>query len=272
MAGLIYNIQRFSIHDGPGIRTTVFFKGCPMHCPWCHNPESQSPYPQHIRNPRMCVDCKLCESVGEDACPSGSIKRVGETWDEKALFLEITKDLVFFEESGGGVTFSGGEPLMQGEFLLPMLKRCRARGIHTTLDTCGVGNPQLLKWILEYTDLVLFDIKNMNPILHLAQTGIPLDSVLTNLEVVKSSGVPFWIRIPVIPGMNDDFSFFSAIAEVSPGAERICLLPYHSIGSEKYTKLGLTYTMSDCPSPDSDFMKQLESFFTEKGFSTKIGG
>jgi len=235
--GFIYNIQHYSVHDGPGIRTTVFFKGCPLRCPWCHNPESQSFEKEHIRNEKKCIRCSRCLEAcdfGRDAekctgcfrcaeaCPSNAIMETGTYYDHRELMKEILKDRDFFQESSGGVTFSGGEPLFQADFLEDIMKACKEQEIHVTLDTCGIGPKNSLERLLPYCDLILLDMKNMEPSEHFEQTGALLEDVLNSLRTIQTMKKRFWIRIPVIPSYNDALEGYRKMAAVVGGAEKIC--------------------------------------------------
>ena len=307
--GLIYNIQHYSIHDGPGIRTTVFFKGCKMICPWCHNPESQNFKKQLIYNRKKCIGCKKCISICEnnainlhsqdefpfdnekciscfkcaEACPSNAIQVVGKEYSQKELMDEIKKDMTFFEDSNGGVTFSGGEPLSQSEFLKEILIKCKNTGIHTAVDTSGYGPVGSFESIIPYCDLFLFDIKNINADAHFAQTGIQLQTVLENLKLLIESEKRIWIRIPIIPALNDDMDGYRTLCQVLKDMhksksipneiiEKICLLPFHDIGKDKYSRLGSNYTLGKINKPDPDFIASAEELFISYGFKVQIGG
>ena len=231
LSGIIFDIKRFAVHDGPGIRTTVFFKGCPLKCAWCHNPESINPNPEIIKAVKV-MDGKRFhqESV------------VGRKISVAELIYEIEKDRLIMEESKGGVTFSGGEPLMQPEFLKAMLQVCKDKGIHTTLDTSGFTSVATLKKIIPLTQLFLFDLKTLNPELHYNEVGVPLENVLNNFKLIKDYGKRTRLRIPVIPGFNFTDEnldlYLKFITNNKDRLERIHLLPYHSIADHKYIKVG----------------------------------
>ena len=267
--GLIFNIQRFSIQDGPGIRTTVFFKGCPLRCHWCSNPESQSPKPQIITRDVKCVcsgkcveacpqqaititqqgrridwdKCNQCLKCAE-ACPYGAIEVVGTYMTAEEVMKEIEADKLFYQNSGGGTTISGGEPLSQWEFVYHLLMLCKEKGIHTTLDTCGYAPWERMERVLEYTDLVLFDLKHIDPEPHRWGTGKSNRLILDNARKTASR-VRTWIRIPLIPGYNDSEEILTRMAEFAAkiGAEKISLLPYHEWGRGKYASIGRRYSM-----------------------------
>jgi len=268
--GLIFNIQRFSIQDGPGIRTTVFFKGCPLRCRWCSNPESQSPKPQIITRNIRCVFCGKCvEACPQkaititrsgrkikwnvcnqclkcaEACPNGAIDVVGTYMTIEEVMKEIESDKLFYQKSGGGVTMSGGESLLQWEFVCHLLMLCKEKGIHTAVETCGYAPWEKLEKVLQYTDLVLFDLKHIDPELHRRGTGKSNKLILDNARGTASR-VRTWVRIPLISGYNDSKEVLTKMAEfaVQIGAEKVSLLPYHEWGKEKYASTGRRYSMS----------------------------
>jgi pyruvate formate lyase activating enzyme len=254
--GIIFDIKRFAIHDGPGIRTTVFFKGCPLSCWWCHNPESQSANPSLLYREQVCVRCgacvevcpqsarslddcgavvveqALCNNCGTcvEACPAGAMEKVGRTVTVDELMAEIEKDSPFFDQSGGGVTFSGGEPLSQSEFLGDVLDHCVDHDIHTAVDTCGFAKPAVLRAVAEKTDLFLFDLKYMNPERHREITGVDNSVILGNLKMLSSMGKAFHVRVPVIPDVNDSDRNLDAIGDFVSSLEMqpsVTLLPHH---------------------------------------------
>jgi pyruvate formate lyase activating enzyme len=256
MEGLIYNIQHYSIHDGPGIRTTVFLKGCPLRCWWCHNPESQEVGIEHV-TVRRAVDGKVFE--GELAV--GSWQLAGD------VLKQIEKDAVFYSESGGGVTFSGGEPMMQADFLSEVLTLCKEKDIHTAIDTCGHAEPAAFKQVMDLADLFLFDIKLMDDVKHLEYTGVSNELALKNLGVLARAGKEIIIRFPVIPGITDDEVNLAGIAELMKGLHlsRIDLLPYHAIARDKYWRIGREYLLEGLKEPDLDKMERLKGYFMDNG-------
>jgi pyruvate formate lyase activating enzyme len=261
----IFDIKRFAVHDGPGIRTTVFLKGCPLRCWWCHNPESQSVKPLTVD-----VERKL---NGKSMMAK---KTYGEQIGLEDLLEKILRDQLFFEESGGGVTFSGGEPLMQPETLEALLKLCKGRGLHTTVDTCGYGKQEYFERIIEYSDLFLFDLKNMNAELHKEYTGVDNKLILSNADYLLEKGARVIFRIPVIPGINtaeDELNrLVSFVDERKDRLEEVHLLPYHRIAGNKYARLKLKQQLKDVKEPDQAFMEALSDRFRTTGLKISIGG
>ncbi len=248
--GIIFDIKRFAIHDGTGIRTTVFLKGCPLNCWWCHNPESQS---FGINN------SELREGIG----PKISVKELVE---------EIEKDTIFFDESNGGVTFSGGEPLSQAIFLKNVLLECKKRDIHTTLDTSGHVNPEVLKNMVEYVDLFLYDLKVIDDEKHKRYTGVSNQLILANLKLLSDLGCKIIIRIPIIPGINDGDEDIKQFIQVLKDLkiQRIDLLPYHQIAEHKYHRLGLAYKMENISEPSEDSLTRIRDTLKSVKYSNQI--
>jgi pyruvate formate lyase activating enzyme len=291
--GVIFDVQRFCLHDGPGIRTAVFFKGCPLACPWCHNPESRDPAPEVVRIASRCISCGACIEVCPsgtarsseppcsrcgacaEACPAGARQVVGREIAAEALVGQLLADRVFFEESGGGITLSGGEPLAQPEFLLACLEGCRAAGLHTALDTCGAAPREVLTAAAELSDLILYDLKLMDERAHRSHTGVASGIVHDNLRALAAVHQNLWIRIPVVPGVNDtQENMASAAAFVSglPGIRRVCLLPYHRLGSEKAARMGRALPFAPVEAPSPDTLARLASPFERAGLDVTIGG
>ncbi len=296
--GIIFNIQRFSIHDGPGIRTTVFFKGCPLRCDWCSNPESQDPLPQLMTRDSLCAACGKCVEVCPeravsltkgasrqirwkecnrcfrcvDACLYGSLTAMGRTAGVDEILREVEKDRVFYENSGGGVTLSGGEPLSQPEFVLQLLRRLKERGIHTTLDTCGFAPKEAVAAVLPYTDLVLFDIKQLNDEKHMDSTGVSNRLILSNARLVCSRAKA-WFRVPLIEGFNDSLEEIKTLADMAKGmgVKKVSFLPYHEGGVTKRLQLGREPCRLATRSPADEHIQKLRKIVEERGVIVSVG-
>ncbi|MCP4583274.1 MAG: glycyl-radical enzyme activating protein [candidate division Zixibacteria bacterium] len=256
--GTIFDIKKFAIHDGPGIRTSVFFKGCPMDCWWCHNPESKRLEPEILNNTRRCKD----EVVGYDI-------------DSETVMTEIEKDRVFYDQSGGGVTFSGGEPMMQIEFLRSLLAACKQKGIHTAIDTCGHAPFDDFEAIYELVDLVLYDIKLMDETNHIKYTGITNKLSLNNLTRLYDKGIKITPRIPLVPDITDTAANLAAIAEylrALPNIRSLSLLPYNKLGEDKFERFGLSDRMGQAQSQTESDILEKSRLFEAAGFEVKIGG
>ncbi len=261
--GIIFKIKRYALHDGPGIRTTVFLKGCPLSCPWCHNPEGQQP---EIETMRLSVS----RNNGKDAHET-----VGRRISTDDLLAEIEKDRIFFDTSGGGVTFSGGEPLMQAPFLTQLLIGCRARGIHTVVDTSGFAPLAKIQDVAEYTDLFLFDLKLINPEAHLCHTGCSNQSILENLKWLDRTGKAVIVRIPLVPGMTDDPRNIDAIAKLLTELSTLCqvdVLPFHRVGAGKYERLGRLDPLAGIEPFSPDAVNAVRQQLENYGLKAGIGG
>jgi pyruvate formate lyase activating enzyme len=299
IAGCVFNIERFAIRDGPGIRTTVFLQGCPLRCLWCANPESISPVPQLFYLENLCTRCyrcveacpnkattktpegaieinrSLCKACGKcvEACPNKAREIRGKLMTVEEVLEEVKKDALFYQNSGGGVTFSGGEPTHQPEFLWHLLKGSQESGIHTALDTSGFVKPEILKKVLEHTNLVLYDIKHMDPAKHKELTGVDNRLILDNARMIAAMGKPMIIRLPLIPGHNDSTENLKALAEfmLSLGLKKVDLLPYHSLGKIKYQRLGMEYKISDLKPYEAGEVAKIKADLESYGLQVGVG-
>ncbi|EGQ5296687.1 [formate-C-acetyltransferase]-activating enzyme [Enterobacter cloacae] len=269
----IFNIQRYSLNDGAGIRTVVFFKGCPHRCPWCANPESISPKIETVRRESKCLHCAPCLRDA-DECPSGAFERIGRDVTLDELEREVMKDDVFFRSSGGGVTLSGGEVLMQAPFATQLLKRLRRYGIHTAIETAGDAPLSRLLPLARQCDEVLFDLKIMDPEHARSVTAVNLPRVLENLTQLVAEGINVIPRVPLIPGYTlTDANMASVLAFLLPsGIRQLHLLPFHSYGEPKYRLLGQQWSMREVSSPTADEVAVIRRMAEDKGFHVTIGG
>ncbi|HAS0823226.1 TPA: [formate-C-acetyltransferase]-activating enzyme [Enterobacter cloacae] len=269
----IFNIQRYSLNDGAGIRTVVFFKGCPHRCPWCANPESISPKIETVRRESKCLHCAPCLRDA-DECPSGAFERIGRDVTLDELEREVMKDDVFFRSSGGGVTLSGGEVLMQAPFATQLLKRLRRYGIHTAIETAGDAPLSRLLPLARQCDEVLFDLKIMDPEQARSVTAVNLPRVLENLTQLVAEGINVIPRVPLIPGYTlTDANMASVLAFLLPsGVRQLHLLPFHSYGEPKYRLLGQQWSMREVSSPTADEVAAMRRMAEDKGFHVTIGG
>jgi pyruvate formate lyase activating enzyme len=266
MKGLIFSVKRYSIHDGPGIRVTFFLKGCPLSCWWCHNPEGLNPQPEIV---------DMTEKVGDKEF----IKKeeAGRYYSVSEIIEILDKERIFISQSNGGVTFSGGEPLLQTEFLLEALKACKASGYHTAVDTSGYSQAENYRAIIPFTDLFLFDLKHPDNKKHTLYTGVSNKLIISNFKYLLDNRKDIMVRIPVIPGFNDDrqsLAEFRELLSKSAGKnlKKICLLPYHRIGASKYKKFNIPYRMDNVKPPSRERMNDLKAYFSETGIKVKIGG
>lgn len=299
VGGMIFSIQRYSIQDGPGIRTTVFMKGCPLQCRWCSNPESQNPYPEIMVRRQKCQACGRCVESCEsgavslvdgaahidrsvcvrcmscvEACPTGTLEITGKSMSLEEVIDESSRDEIFYQNSGGGVTLSGGEPLYQPEFTYQLLKSCKERALSTALDTCGYAPWEHLERVLQFTDLILFDLKHLDPEIHLEGTGVRNELIRDNLErIVRAGRSRIWIRIPVITGYNDSEPYVKdlALAMRDMPVEKISLLGYHEWGRSKYTSLGREYPLDGTAALDEERLNSLRGIMESEGLSVTVG-
>ncbi|MFZ5942693.1 MAG: glycyl-radical enzyme activating protein [Bacillota bacterium] len=284
--GTIFNLQRFSINDGPGIRTTVFLKGCPLNCWWCHNPESQKFEKELMFWNDRCINCGQCRSAcnhsqgcilcGECtvSCPAEAREMSGRKVYPQQVLDEIKKDLVFYEQSGGGVTFSGGEPLCQPAFLEETLNLCRLEYIHTAVDTSGFAPWETFERITPLTDIFLYDLKHMDDVKHQKYTGVSNRGILENLQKLSLIHRNIIIRVPLIPGINDDELNIIAIGHfaLNLNLRNINILPYHDTAKDKYLRLGNAYKLPQTSRPSQDKLAPIQSQLEELGLVVKIGG
>ncbi len=283
--GNILNIQRFCTDDGLGIRTTVFLKGCPLRCIWCHNPESQLKEPEILYNADKCVSCGRCVAVCKEkchsiydkhlfdrggcigcgaccaVCQSKALELCGQSVTAEQVFSELIRDKVFYDTSGGGVTLSGGEPLFQPEFSAEILRMCKTHGIHTAIETSGFASEEAVRSVIKYCDTVLFDIKETDDELHRQYTGVSLKPILSNLDIIDEMGIPFIIRAPLIPTLNAREDHIKALTDIRSSVKHcqgIEIMPYHNIGAYKYALLGRNYVCSDIMPPDEKLLLDIK--------------
>lgn len=297
--GIIFDIKKFAVHDGPGIRTTVFMKGCPLKCIWCHNPEGINIskeiiyYDYKCLNCQKCIqicpnnaiykknnkiitlnqNCNICQKCVEE-CPSNSRQIIGQVISVGQLIKEIEKDFIYFDSSKGGVTFSGGEPFMQPAFLTKILQECKNRDIHTTIDTSGYVESKIFSNIIDKVDLFLYDLKLLNDKQHKIYTGVSNQLIKSNLKKLTQSKKDVIIRYSLIPKITDTkdnikllIDFISTLKNIN----EIDLLPFHNV-SEKYNRLGKEYKMENTQSPTSKNVVLIKEIMEENGYYVKIGG
>jgi pyruvate formate lyase activating enzyme len=296
---LIFNIQKFSIHDGPGIRTTIFFKGCPLTCRWCHNPESQSYGKEIMVNPDRCTRCGQCQKHCSqqaiallnnkliydaqkcqfceqcvDFCSNNARAIAGQECTVNELMVEIEKDRAFYEQSGGGVTLSGGEAMVQIDFVEKLAKSCKERGISVVVDTSGYAPWENFTRIIKYVDLFLYDIKLIDPELHRKYTGQDNGLILENLQALSKIGAQLNLRLPIIGGVNSDDQHINQVIEFISKLDfdSVNLLPYHDIGNSKYRQLNAEYCSEQFFTPSAERMAEIASKFQQENYQVKIGG
>ena len=301
LKGKVFNIQPYSIHDGPGIRTTIFMKGCPLSCLWCQNPESQKWENQLLVVRERCTGCGRCVEVcpshavkivdGISAtdrnvctvcgacvpeCPEGLREVCGQEYTVSELLKKGLEDKLFFNGSGGGITVSGGEALSQADFVSEFFRRCQEAGVHTTLDTAGFAPWEKLEKTARYTNLVLYDVKHMDSEIHKKLTGVPNEMILENLKRLSLMDVDIYIRVPVIPGMNDSDENIDRTAEFVQnelgGKYKTYLLPYHRMGEAKLENLEEKEGFLHLEPPSNEHLEHLKQFFDQRGLACQIGG
>lgn len=299
-SGVVFAIKRYALHDGPDLRVTVFLKGCPLSCLWCHNPEGIAPAPgvlttqdkcigcgeclaacpqaalspgPHgvVRNREACAACGVCAQV----CPALAHEAVGSTWTVAEVMAEIEKETPFFAGNQGGVTFSGGEPLAQPDFLEALLMACKKLDLHRAVDTSGFAGAATVSRIARHAELFLFDLKHMDPAAHRRLTGVDNTLILSNLRLLAQSGTRIALRLPLIPGMNDDEENIrrtGRLAASLPGVRSIDVLPYHASARGKYAKLGLPYPGESIKQSDPDNVDRAVDILQHCGLEVRIGG
>lgn len=298
MTGTVFNIMRYALHDGPGIRTVVFLKGCPLACRWCHNPESQKASPELMIMQGRCVRCgacvlacpngaavlsdngpevtDACTACGRcaEACLSGARTIAGSAMTVEDVMVQLTRDRMFFEQSGGGVTVSGGEPFGQSAFLEQLLRACADTGIPVAVETCGMAPEAVIARLAGLIGIFLYDIKLMDARRHVAATGVDNGLILSNLAFLAHHGSSVIVRLPVVPGVNDDEDNAAQTVEMMNrlGLRRVDLLPYHQYGVEKYARLGRPCALGDLEPPSAETMSGLCRVFADAGIEVTVGG
>jgi len=301
-SGMVSNIMRYSVEDGPGLRTTVFLKGCPLSCRWCHNPENQFSGRELVFREVRCIKCGECVSVCPqgavtmsdggrgfpriddscdlcgacvESCASEALELIGRRMTVSEVMAEISRDIAFYEESGGGITISGGEPLAQPEFLDALLKACSSAEIHTAVDTCGYAPWELFDRIRPFVNLFLYDLKLMDDYAHKRETGVSNRQILLNLRRLAESGEHVLVRMPIIPGINDHEAEIEAVGTFLsslPGIREIQILPYHESGWDKYKLLNRRYNMPATKPPEDVLMDDIAAALEEFGLLVSRGG
>jgi pyruvate formate lyase activating enzyme len=264
MRACIFDIKRFAIHDGPGIRTTVFFKGCPLNCWWCHNPEGISPDIEKYTEEKELDGVRLEKEVV-----------IGRWVAPEALMEEIMKDRIFMEESGGGVTFSGGEPLMQHEVLFALLERCREEKIHTAVDTSGQVSQEILERACVLADLILYDLKSLDDAIHQPYTGVSNKRILDNLKIALNGAARVVLRVPFVSGFNDSPQDQQRLIDFVgglPNLEQVDILPYHRFGTQKYKRFHKKNRQNGFGTPPEEKILSFREELAKAGFAVNIGG
>jgi pyruvate formate lyase activating enzyme len=276
----LFDIKRFAIHDGPGIRTTLFMKGCPLHCVWCHNPEGISYEPTRLFTASKCIHCGAHETEGVEACPTLALQEAGKDWTLEDILRTVEKERLVMEESGGGVTLCGGEPLMHPDALLEVLQALGERGFHRTVDTTLCAPWSVVERVMPHAELFMVDIKHMDSALHKKYTGVGNELILDNIRSFAAvNGRPqLWLRIPLIDGVNADDVNLEAtaafIASLPSRPEQVNLLPYHDVGKAKHTRMGSQYNPKNYTMnvPSEELLAHAGDVFNHYGITTIIGG
>lgn len=283
ISGTVFNIQKFCVNDGPGIRTTVFLKGCPLNCLWCHNPESKHIFPELLYDERKCIGCGKCAAVCEsgchlfkngahvferqncircmkcsEVCVTDALETAGKESTVDEVIAEVMRDEVFYKNSGGGMTLSGGEPMLQFDFTYALLKAAKENGLHTCIETCGYCDADSYKKIADLVDIFLFDYKITDPSVHKRYTGVSNELIFSNLKMLDDMGAKTVLRCPIIPTVNDTAEHFSGIADTANSLKNIIginIEPYHPLGSSKSELLGSDYGLKELTFPEEEAVK-----------------
>lgn len=299
LVGIVFNIEHFHIHDGSGIRTNVFLKGCHLRCPWCCNPESQKMEPEiavHLKLCKLCLECvnkchrnaisfsenklhlnrNLCDGCGVciQSCPHDARQLYGQMMSVEEVVKEIEKDVLFYNKSGGGVTLSGGEPSLQPEFARAILKACKEKYINTAIETCGAVNWDTFWHVVEYADEILFDIKHTDPDLFAEISPVPFINVKQNLQKLIDKGKSVILRCPLIPNYNDNLVHITKIIELANDMyiEKIDILPFHQLGKYKYNSLDKVYNLEIMQLLNNKWIQEVEEMLSNEGFVVSVGG